>query len=42
MAEDAFCGVLPFTRVVIHFHIHRAYLQTFATVYAFLFITMYA
>ena len=40
MAQDAFSGVFPFSRIVVHFYIHRTDFQAFATLNTFAFVTM--
>ena len=42
MAQDAFSGVFPFSRIVVYFDIHRADLQALSALDAFAFITMNA
>lgn len=40
MAQDAFCGIFAFAGIVVDFHFHRAYLQTFAAMDALALIAM--
>ena len=40
MAQDAFSGVFPFSRIVVYFDIHRADLQALSTLDAFAFVAM--
>ena len=40
MAQNTFGGVFAFAGIVVHFHFHRAYLQTFATLDAFALVAM--